>query len=165
MKKLLLLLLLSGFAFGQNIPMLQKMQNSDKDLIKYVSNILIPNYKAVKGSKFETLDGMMYEYYYLPNDTSAEKIEEFKNNGMNDDAVNLSFIVNGDNYTFVKVAGKCSILMPFWRKEIQSDLQIKKGVREDFNFNYADGAIRYLLHSSDVNYYYCYIDNLNSFTH
>lgn len=160
MKKTLLLLLFSFFAFGQNVELIQKINKGNEAPLLLAKN-LVPEYKLIKTSKIDSRSGNEFSYTYLPNTTSDEKINEYKAGGVNSDAVTLTYTGSADNYSFRSVKGKCSVLLPFWIKEIKPDTKINERQRDSFIYENTEHKIKYYFTATEIGYKNCHFSRIN----
>ncbi|MCT3661063.1 hypothetical protein HZR00_00850 [Elizabethkingia anophelis] len=130
MKKILFFLLLSIFAFGQNVELLKKANKCDLDFARSFSNSILADYKLVKEGK-STSNNFIYEFTYLPPDATKEDIENFEKQTQCKKCVWISFNIftEGANkdleikgttfYSFNEANGSFKSLFPFWQKNIE----------------------------------------------
>lgn len=117
-----LLLLLSGFVFGQNVELLKQLQRGSENLPEEFSKLIIPDYKVVEKSKAEPT---IY-YYYIPENSTDKEIKEYQISGGHKDLIKISYNVYGNRYILDSVMGDCDRLFSIWNKEIHDDGKLEK---------------------------------------
>jgi hypothetical protein len=160
-KYLLLTLFLSCFAFCQNIELITKFDKGDQNTPEFLAQNLIPEYKLVKTSKTDSIYGDEIYYYYLPKTTSDEKVKQYLQNNINSNEVTLSYMVYGVSHKFSKARGKCSVILPFWIKEIKPDTKITEGHRDSFIYENSEKKIKYYLTATETDYINCSFSKIN----
>lgn len=152
---LLLTIFLSGFAFGQNVELIQKFDKGDENTPVFFARNLIPEYKLVKTRKIDSTYGDEIYYTYLPKSTSDEKIKEFLQNNLDNEAIIIAYRAYGSSRSFRSVQGKCNKIMPFWIKEIKPDTKIVAGQRDGFIYKNEEKNIKYYLTATETDYINC----------
>ena len=115
MKKLLLFVLLSGFAFGQNVELLKKANNGDETFAKNFAKDIYPNYVMIDTYK----EGLNYNYILVPENTSKTDVEDCKIGNPCKMGVSVVYKVINGNYIFSSAKGDSESLFAFWTKEVQ----------------------------------------------
>ncbi len=117
MKKILLFLLLSTFAFGQNIELLKKANASSDDFSTALAADMLPNYSLIDNYK----QGAYNTYIYVPNVTSEQEIKDCRLGNKCSMKVSLRFKEVNSVYQFTDAKGSFQDLYPFWKKEVQPE--------------------------------------------
>ena len=165
MKNFLFFLLLSGFAFGQNVELLRKLQNGDNATPGFLAEQLIPSYKLIKTKTFDNIYGDETYFTYLPKETSEKDIADYLENRTNGNAITISYVGSGNHYTLIDITGKCELIFDFWKKQIQPNIQVKNSVDVSQDFHFVDAE-------NNIDYYFnyiklmkgssCHFNNMNS---
>lgn len=124
MRKSLLFLLLSVFAFGQNFELLKSIQNGNEDNVSLLSNKMIPGYKLLDENK----KGIYYTYSFVPTNLSENQLNDCKIGNSCEMEIIFRFKLINDNYIFSEAYGNHDILFSFWKNQIQPDALSDKNV-------------------------------------
>lgn len=131
---LLLTLLLSGFAFSQNIDELKKLNGSDSLFTKKFVADLLPNHQLIsKEEKFGKLS-----FVLIPNDASENDKSEYDRGNHCKKCVFVEFMklskdgnsdlnIKGiDYYVFQQATGNFLSMFPYWQKFVEPNATNKK---------------------------------------
>lgn len=137
MKKLLFCLLISGLAFGQNVELLQKMNNSDSLFTRELAMRIFEGYKILPKRPQDKKTTKVFEqflsYTLMPKDATEKDISDYMNGYGCDNCVGISFErqtrggnyylkIKGETYFVLKEAsGEFLTMFPFWKKEVQPE--------------------------------------------
>ena len=156
MKKLLLFLLLSSFAFGQNIELLKSVNNLDSIATRELSEKIFEDYTIlperpsdIKSSKIE----WKITYTLLPKTATKEEISEYMNKQECKKCVGIRFDkrTRGSNpdlnikgeiyYIFKEARGVFLGMFPFWQKEVQPEATTDKTYESTAVYTYKNKDI------------------------
>lgn len=142
MKKLLFFLLFSGFAFGQNVELFQKINNSDSLFTRELAMRIFAGYKILperpQDKKTTNVIEQYLSYTLIPNNASEKEISDHMNGYACERCVGISFErktrsgnsdlkIKGENYyVFKETVGEFLAMFPFWKKEVQPDATTDK---------------------------------------
>lgn len=163
MKKPLLFLLLSCFAFGQNIELLKSLQKGDENTPSLLAEKMLPAYKFVHTYTLDTREGDEVYFIYLPKNTTDEEVNEYKSGGGNGNELILSYLKRGPFYTFSIADGKCEVLIPFWKREIQPNVKVEKDFIDGYMYESPENKIKYRISPNDYTFDKCILNNKNKF--
>lgn len=115
MKKLLFFLLISSFAFSQNVELLKTANASSTNFSNKFASEMLPNYNLIRSDK----DGIYSTYIYVPADTSEKEIKDCKLGNKCPMKVSLRFKEVNDVYQFTDATGNFQALYPFWKRDVE----------------------------------------------
>lgn len=131
MKKTLLLLCFSAFAFGQNFELLERIHHGDKTLPEKVSKELFPNYKLTGIYKAEPI---IYYEYNKENEVIKTTYQDY-----------------GTAYVFRSIEGNCDTMLSLWKKEINPQ-QSFENIRLGFAYQNKERNVSYrFVHNGENN--------------
>lgn len=140
-KLLPLVLLLSGFVFGQNVELLKNSNNSDSLFTRDFSLKLFPGFKILPETALEKkykIRKINIIYSLINNDATDKEISDYINGYGCDRCVSVEFQklskgANGDlgikgttYFVFKEARGKFLQLFPFWQTYVQPEATTDK---------------------------------------
>lgn len=143
MKKFLFLLLLSGFAFGQNVELLKSINNLDSLSTRELSEKIFEGYKIEPFTEddYRELKWSSNLIYTLKNSEGKKANVEFQKLTRN---ANADLNIKGEIYYVFKNTGFNGIFLemfPFWKKEVQPEASTDKTYESTAVYTYKNKDI------------------------